>query len=454
MITLQKGGALSVQLQKPQLTESVTPTILTQTAPYLTKQSPDANRLSLEVVGGSVAWNQMVDPMSWDNALSTHALSSGTTMYQNHKYLLRFVRSVTDSTVTSALWFYQRKNGSAVTQMVAMTLNQTNTAVINCPNTATSDGTSSGSANENVWFYLANNTNITVAEWNIHDLTLMFGTTIADYVYSLEQSTAGSGIAWLQSYGWFTEDYYPYDAGSLLSVKTSAHKTVGKNLSPLATIPLGTGTVTMTLNDPDTKEWCLSVDASNINYQTASSAFTSFTDMNNVTTYKTPYSVYTADGTSFGNTTRPYTGRLYTTFTGTLKTISFMYRSDSWGIYSGGDLTHIQLEEGSTPTSYEAPFEHVYPLSDIELRGIPKLADGQMYYDGDTYESSGSVTRKCGVVTFDGSSDENWSAYAAFDGFLIPVDDLKVAVRSDGVCNMLTDSKSAVSGQKCVFGSA
>jgi hypothetical protein len=56
------------------------------------------------------------------------------------------------------------------------------------------------------------------------DLTQMFGITIADYVYSLEQSTEGSGIAWLQSYGFFTKDYYASDAGSLQSVCTSGRK--------------------------------------------------------------------------------------------------------------------------------------------------------------------------------------------------------------------------------------
>jgi hypothetical protein len=58
------------------------------------------------------------------------------------------------------------------------------------------------------------------------DLTQMFGTTIADYVYSLEQSVEGSGLAWLQSYGFFTKDYYEYDAGSLQNVCTSARKII------------------------------------------------------------------------------------------------------------------------------------------------------------------------------------------------------------------------------------
>ena len=56
---------------------------------------------------------------------------------------------------------------------------------------------------------------------NVIDLTAMFGSTIADYVYTLESGTAGAGITWLKNNGFFGADYYPYNAGGLLSVKTS-----------------------------------------------------------------------------------------------------------------------------------------------------------------------------------------------------------------------------------------
>ena len=59
------------------------------------------------------------------------------------------------------------------------------------------------------------------SEDNVIDLTAYFGTTIADYVYTLESGTAGAGITWLKNNGFFTADYYPYNAGGLLSVKTS-----------------------------------------------------------------------------------------------------------------------------------------------------------------------------------------------------------------------------------------
>lgn len=62
------------------------------------------------------------------------------------------------------------------------------------------------------------------------DLTTMFGSTIADYVYSLETSQSGTGIAWLQSYGFFTEDYYAYQTNKIESVCVSEKKIYGENL--------------------------------------------------------------------------------------------------------------------------------------------------------------------------------------------------------------------------------
>lgn len=56
----------------------------------------------------------------------------------------------------------------------------------------------------------------------VSDLTQMFGSTIADYIYSLEQATAGAGVAWFKQF--FSEDYYSYDAGTMKHVEgLSAH---------------------------------------------------------------------------------------------------------------------------------------------------------------------------------------------------------------------------------------
>ena len=127
------------------------------------------------------------------------------------------------------------------------------------------------------------------SEDNVIDLTQMFGTTIADYVYTLESGTSGAGVAWLKNKGFFGADYYPYNSGSLLSVKTS--KKINR------------------------------------------------------------------------------------------------------------DSNNVIIGE--------------YPLDDIELRGILKLdGNNNLYYDGDTYESNGSVTRKYGIVDL---GTLNWTDQSTAD---------------------------------------
>lgn len=53
---------------------------------------------------------------------------------------------------------------------------------------------------------------------NVIDLTQMFGSTIADYIYSLEQSQAGAGVAWFKKL--FPKDYYEYCEPTIISSQT------------------------------------------------------------------------------------------------------------------------------------------------------------------------------------------------------------------------------------------
>lgn len=76
-----------------------------------------------------------------------------------------------------------------------------------------------------------------VKEVYMVDLTQLFGsTTIADYIYNLEQATAGAGVAKLKELGFFTEDYYAYDAGSVQSVDIKEYKVTKDNI--VTTYPL------------------------------------------------------------------------------------------------------------------------------------------------------------------------------------------------------------------------
>ena len=66
----------------------------------------------------------------------------------------------------------------------------------------------------------------------VFDLTAAFGTAIADYVYSLETATAGSGVAWLKEHfpKIFDSGYIAHNPGEMVCVSgLSAKKTVGFN---------------------------------------------------------------------------------------------------------------------------------------------------------------------------------------------------------------------------------
>ena len=110
----------------------------------------DAVRELDEIVGGTIAWNQLCN-------------SASVTVPNNHKYLM----------VKGGIVSIGISTGTALT------------------------GLTSG-------------TDV------VHDLTQMFGTTVADAIYAMEQSSTGSGVAYFRSL--FPLDYYEYNTGELIHV--------------------------------------------------------------------------------------------------------------------------------------------------------------------------------------------------------------------------------------------
>jgi hypothetical protein len=188
----------------------------------ITKQEPYVERVGIdglakmELVGGTVAWNQLAgSPMkrnisffNWqsDNTVLANGTASSTgkwwldkiTPIIGHKYLFSYTSKTIEGYILLPSASIEGQN--IIFSATASTNIEYGVKI-----------TSGTTYNETISFVVV-------------DLTQMFGKAIADYVYSLEQSTEGSGIAWLQSYGFFTKDYYAYDEGSLESVCTSGRK--------------------------------------------------------------------------------------------------------------------------------------------------------------------------------------------------------------------------------------
>ena len=83
--------------------------------------------------------------------------------------------------------------------------------------------------------------NVSIKSVNFIDLTQLFGSTIADYIYSLETAQAGAGVSFFKAL--FDKDYYPYNTGELISVKPTAHITRDGNNTVISNTAL----------DPDTE---------------------------------------------------------------------------------------------------------------------------------------------------------------------------------------------------------
>jgi hypothetical protein len=219
--------------------------------PYLFRASggDGADRVEECIVGGTVAWNQI---QKHDRATNTTA---------NVTYTNNNDGSFTLNGTANANSFFSPANGTSSAKTVANHIYLAATDIVNPSNNSLTVGMYVNSAlkvlgdTHNSLLYKATTTGDEIQmgfRWAsgtnfsslkvkgyLIDLTQMFGTEIADRALALEQATAGSGIAWLKSMGFFTQDYYPYDAGTLKSVEgLQSHDMRDANDTVIASYPL------------------------------------------------------------------------------------------------------------------------------------------------------------------------------------------------------------------------
>lgn len=254
------------------------------------------------------------------------------------------------------------------------------------------------------------------------DITQMFGSTIADYIYSLEQSTAGAGVSLFKSL--FPKDYYAYNPGELISAKTSARETVGKNLYPVKKNVIYSNAGINVTTDADGVITIKGTATAQVDYCPLTGASGTGTNL-----FSLLPGTYRIKATGL-----PGTGLLYI-FGGSGSQISYAQSANdvdasrTMTSYGATGYNIIRIPSGTTvdatiriqwqyedmDTSYEPYEKHTYPLSPIELRGIPKLVNNKIHYDGDIYKSDGSVARRYKLYTYNGT-EGGWSARTAASG--------------------------------------
>ena len=346
------------------------------------------DREELKVVGGSVVWNQL---LNFTRSAGTYTWGGNPSTFEcikDHVYFITTDIQQLDVRIRNITEGIVGVGGKSVIYKASVTSSE---YTIQFNGTSTADSKCMRS-----------------------DLTRMFGSTIADYIYTLEQTTVGVGVAFFKKY--FPKDYYAYNAGEMLHVQTSEFKTVGFNAWDEEWEVGGlSDTVGNPISDPDkirSKNFCPMIGG--------------------VTYYvKAPQNIrvlfYDAENGFISETNNI----MNATFTAPINCAYFKIRgTNAYGNTYHNDICINLHWDGTRDGEYEPYTEHSYPLDDsLTLRGIPKLdADNNLYYDGDTYEHDGTVTRKFGILDM-GAVNWSYSTWGSANVFTHSIGD---SVKNDG----------------------
>ena len=355
------------------------------------------------LVGGTVAWNQLItasdkSKTTTPNGTATYSFTSVSCSIQaNHIYAVGC--NITYNGTLNPLRLYVQigsvygkpaidatSANKRADWLIKPTANST-ALTVGVSNVATSAKLTSADA----WSY----NNLTVI-----DLTLAFGPTIADYIYSLETATTDAGVNWFKQY--FPKSYYPYNAGALVSVNPTGAETTG-------------------VNQWD-EEW-----------EVGSILNTTGEDQANTNAFRTKsyipimfgesYYFYMGASYTIGlrwyDSAKNYLGSQAIAASGTLtipnSAAYLRFVNVTMNAYANNICINISnpLYNGT----YYPYTSHSYPISPVELRGIPKLTDGKLAFDGDVRASDGTVTRKyreVNLTSFSGSFGATSNGYAAY----------------------------------------
>jgi len=397
-----KGDTGDVSLQE--LEDATVVQTLSDSAPYNYRRTNNGNGAGVreydEIVGASVGWNQLVQngnfatKSKWtiwradyavanNEAIITNTDTNGS-VYQDvpciagHKYILSANIKNIDATevrfvtMSSTLVTITNTSYVPIQKMVVPAVSGT----LRMQFTITGNTGEQGA----------------IKSAQVSDLT-SFNSQIADYVYSLEQTTAGSGVAWLKTHfpKLFDNGYQPFDAGSIKSVSgLTAHEMTSKNLFGGQT-KNGFNINSLGEEEVDSTRSCTTAVEINEHIEYT----LSYTDTNACGVFFYDEDMGFIDYIPWGSRPKTFTAPT------SAKYVRFTFRTST-------APTDVQLELGSTATDFEPYIKHTYPLdSSVTLRGQYKLdANNQLYADGDVWKSDGEITRKYGTRAYQ-SGDES-----------------------------------------------
>lgn len=384
------------------------------TTPYTFRKTPSeavSTEKVKEIIGASVGWNQLFPALSnatvngitltasngvytlngtsTSRAQFASSVNDGRVIPANH--LMLFLNTITTTgTSTGRVDFFFLATRKDTQQAIYPSLEIFNTAGQKRPRYIFQKYSADITLGNTILDVTAPNTvvtNVNVCP-QIIDLTAMFGTTIADYIYSLETATAGAGVEWIRENCPSLLEYHEYGAGSIKSVNVSGHKVTGFNQWDeeweLGGISPSTGEKTVDNTRIRTK---------NRNPIIPNAQY--YLQLPSPTTLRVYF--YDADGNYLVDKTMANVGRQIITAPANACYYMFIIYSAGYGTTYYHDIC-INFSDPDKNGTYEPYHGITYPVTQTDLRGVFSLSDGKLVASGDVYSASGQGIRKYNIV--------------------------------------------------------
>lgn len=211
--------------------------------PYLFRKSAGGNGVVEKIIGGTIVTNQMIENGDFSDGLNGWTIlneGASTITASNNEATITGNTTYNDGVVIEL-----QTTPGHIYYVTASIKSTGNVRFYDGQNIFTDNITSSSDykRHEHIisvgtltsqFFILSKQSINTVNIKNVMciDITRVFGNG-AQYIYGLEQSTAGAGVAYFRQM--FPNDYYAYDSGSLQSVNVASKKVYDSNNILVAT---------------------------------------------------------------------------------------------------------------------------------------------------------------------------------------------------------------------------
>ena len=416
---------------------------ITDQVPYLFRKSVSGNREYDELIGASMAWNQLAPSKNANtyNGVTTSATQSDGSISVTGKLTNASRNAYLSASIVQGHKILVSLNNLKITKGSVVILgNYTELTSFQ------TDGDKYYFVDNSSYSYIRfATTSVADSEYDlsfipqVFDITQMLGSTIADYIYTLESGTTGAGVSKLHEWGFCTKPYYAYSAGALQSVNVSAHKMVG-------------------FNQWDASEY--TADNKYIDLTKLIVGYTYCISAQN-TSALLQYKISETSGGTAAWTSSVLSGSTFT-LTQRFKDIGKLWIiNTSYGPASvaqiGSAKICINLSDPVRNGEYEPYWTKSYPLdSSLTLNGIYRLdANNDLYADGDKYHPSNGVTRRYTSINL---GSLNWVYDSANTRFYASISDAKSPNYDNIISPRYTASNNPITShdvdkQICVYGS-